>query len=213
MDSPQRTSTRSNKGKPPLPFNWTPHGKCWTVESKQVILPRQIGGTRVHLTPRAQIKKSGIKRAGKGLFLRQGVPRAGLILAEYKGKIISIHDADILQALVLVPLACVQNHTLCLQSFFISHLFSHLSCVPKGKATHVIHIGDSIWCIDSAISDEYPMEWYVDAIGVAGFANTKSRRADCNARTVNNRVFLVSTKAIGPAREVFAFYKRLDARR
>ena len=100
MDSPQRTSPRSNKGKPPLPFNWTPHGKCWTVESKQVI--------------RAQIKKSGIKWAGKGLFLHQEVPRAGLILAEYKGKIFSIHDADILQALVLGPLACVQNHTLCL---------------------------------------------------------------------------------------------------
>jgi hypothetical protein len=59
------------------------------------------------------------------------------------------------------------------------------------------------------------MEWYVDAIGVAGFANTKPKRSDCNARfeTVNDRVFLVSTKSIGAGREVFAFYKRLDARR
>jgi hypothetical protein len=56
------------------------------------------------------------------------------------------------------------------------------------------------------------MEWYVGKVGIAGFANTKSKRSDCNARfvTVNNRVFLVSTKPIGAGREVFAFYKRLD---
>ena len=42
----------------------------------------------------------------------------------------------------------------------------------KGKAAHVKHIEDSIWCFDSAISDEYPMEWFVDQVGVAGFANT-----------------------------------------
>ncbi len=83
----------------------------------------------------------------------------------------------------------------------------------KGKATHVIRIGDSIWCFDSAISHEYPMEWYVKGVTVAGFANTQSTRAACNARfvTVNDRVFLVSTKPIDAGGEVFAFYKRLDA--
>jgi hypothetical protein len=56
------------------------------------------------------------------------------------------------------------------------------------------------------------MEWYVDEIGIAGFANTKSKRSDCNARfvTVDDRVFLVATKSIRAGREVFAFYKRLD---
>ena len=56
------------------------------------------------------------------------------------------------------------------------------------------------------------MEWYVGEIGIAGFANTKSKRSDCNARfvTVNDRVFLVSTKSIGAGCEVIAFYKRLD---
>jgi hypothetical protein len=82
----------------------------------------------------------------------------------------------------------------------------------KGKAAHVKHIEDSIWCFDSAISDEYPMEWFVDQVGVAGFANTKDRRSDCNARflTVKDRVFLVSTKPIRSGREIFPFYKRLD---
>ncbi len=56
------------------------------------------------------------------------------------------------------------------------------------------------------------MECYVSEIGIAGFANTKSKLSDCNARfvTVDDRVFLVSTKSIGAGREVFAFYKRLD---
>ena len=95
-----RSSSRSNKGIPPPPFNWTFHGKCWTVESKQVVLPRQVGKTRVHCTPRAMISKSDIPWAGNGLFLLQEVPRAGLILAEYKGEIISIDDAYHLQTLV-----------------------------------------------------------------------------------------------------------------
>jgi hypothetical protein len=56
------------------------------------------------------------------------------------------------------------------------------------------------------------MEWFVDQIGIAGFANTLKRRSDCNARfvTVKDRVFLVSTKPIRSGREVYAFYKRLD---
>jgi hypothetical protein len=69
-----------------------------------------------------------------------------------------------------------------------------------------------MWCINSAITDEYPMEWYVSQIGIAGFANTKSKRSRCNAKfvTVDDRVFLVSTTSIGAGREAFAFYKRLD---
>jgi hypothetical protein len=54
--------------------------------------------------------------------------------------------------------------------------------------------------------------WYVAEIRIVGFANTKLKQSDCNALfvTVNDRVFLVSTKSIGACREVFAFYKRLD---
>ena len=78
----------------------------------------------------------------------------------------------------------------------------------------MIHIADSIWCFNSAISDEYPMEWYVNSTCVAGFANTMPKRSACNAMfvTVDGRVFLVSTKPIGAGCEVFAFYKRLDAK-
>ncbi len=95
-----RSSSRSNKGMPPPPFNWTFHGKCWTVKNKLVVLPRQVGKTRVHYTPRAMITKSDIPWAGNGLFLRQEVSRAGLVLAEYKGKILSIDDAYHLKTLV-----------------------------------------------------------------------------------------------------------------
>ena len=78
----------------------------------------------------------------------------------------------------------------------------------------MIRIADSIWCINSAISHEYPMEWYVNNSCVAGFANTMPDRSDCNAKfvSVDGRVFLVSTKPIGAGCEVFAFYKRLDAK-
>lgn len=56
------------------------------------------------------------------------------------------------------------------------------------------------------------MQWFIDQIGVAGFANTKQLRSDCNSRflTVKDRVFLVSTRPIRSGREVLAFYKRLD---
>lgn len=95
-----RRSSRSNKGTPPPPFDWTWNGKCWTVKSKQVVLPRQVGGSRTHITPRSRITKSCIPWAGNGLFLCQGISRAGLILAEYTGKVISIHEADHLRTLV-----------------------------------------------------------------------------------------------------------------
>jgi hypothetical protein len=83
----------------------------------------------------------------------------------------------------------------------------------KGEASHVIRIGDSIWCFDSSTSLEYLMEWYVTGVTVASFANTQPTRAACNAHfvTVNDRVFLVSTKLIDAGGEVFALYKRLDA--
>ena len=99
MPTPPRTSSRSNKGKPPLSVDWSPNGRCWSVESKQVVLSRQIGGTRVHLTPRAQIRKSGIPSAGNGLYVCHATP-SGVILAEYSGKIIAICDADDLLTLV-----------------------------------------------------------------------------------------------------------------
>lgn len=199
-----RSSSRPSKGKSPSTFDWSHHGKCWTVKSKEIILPRKIGGTRVHHTPRLQIRKSGIPRAGNGLHVCQEIPTAGVILTEYTGEVISIHDATNLIALVcstpILSFRCLQTLT---SPFF----------VQKGKATHIIHIEDSIWCFDSAISNAYPMKLYVERMCVAGFANTKPKRSDCNARfvTVGDRVFLVSTKPIGAGREVFAFYKRLEA--
>lgn len=105
-----RISSRSTKGKPPSPFDWTSNGKTWAVKGKQVILPRQIGGTRVHDMPRAEIKKSGITYAGNGLFVSEPILGAGYILAEYKGDIISIYDADILQMEVCALHCCVHTN-------------------------------------------------------------------------------------------------------
>jgi hypothetical protein len=125
-------------------------------------------------TPHTQIKLSGIRHAGNGLFLRHGVP-ANRILAEYHGDIIGLTDADKLKELV-----CFLHSPIC-QLFFVAFIL-YLRRVRKGKATHVIRIGDSLWCFNSAISSHYPMAWYVHSINVAGFANTMPRRAHCNAR-------------------------------
>ena len=93
--------------------------------------------------------------------------------------------------------------------FFMAYL---TRCVRKGKAAHVIRIGNSPWCLNSAVTSDYPMEDYVREVNVAGFANTMPKRSSCNARfvTVNDRVFLVSTKPIAAGQEVIAYYKRLD---
>ena len=97
-------------------IDWSADGVCWPVEIKQVVLTRQIGGTRVHITPRAQIKKSGIPSAGKGFYVCHAIP-AGIILAEYSGilaeysgKLIAIYDADNLQTLVS-PNPVLRAHT------------------------------------------------------------------------------------------------------
>jgi hypothetical protein len=89
----RRRVNRQGAARGSLPPHSTSHGKSWTVKSKQVILPRQIGGTRVHVMTRAEIKRSGISYAGNS----RRILGAGYILAEYEGEIISIYDAEILQ--------------------------------------------------------------------------------------------------------------------
>jgi hypothetical protein len=108
---------------------------------------------------------SGIPCAGNGLFLCQEVPRAGLLLAEYTGDIISIYDADHLLAMVRsrrCPGCC--------------SIYLYIVCHLQDKASHVIRIGDSIWCFNSQTSLKNPMQWFVDQVSVAGFANTKPIR-------------------------------------
>jgi hypothetical protein len=175
MDTQPRKSTRSSKGKPPQPFNWTPHGKSWTVKSKQVILPRQIGRTRLHVMPCAEIKRSGLSHAGNGLYLSQGILRAGKILAEYKGEIISIDDANKLQMLVC-SLHCSAFKASCREHLLHAKQLSDDFLLERARPlTSSVSEIPSQWCFNSAITDEYPMEWYVSEIGIAGFANTKSK--------------------------------------
>ena len=128
------TSPRVNKGKPPPPFDWTCHGQSWAVGSKQLVLPRQVGGSRVHITPRSMIRKSSILCAGNGLYLCQGVPRAGFILSEYFGRIISIHEADHLKTLVRSSMALRLFTELISQShifFVIERAKQHMSFVSE----------------------------------------------------------------------------------
>ena len=80
----------------------------------------------------------------------------------------------------------------------------------QGTATHIKRIKDSIWCINSTITCRRSMEFFVDNHGVAGFANTKDVKKECNAefKTIGNRVFLVATDYIDAGKEVFAYYSR-----
>jgi hypothetical protein len=117
-------SSRNNKGVPDSTFDWTLHGRRWPVQRKSVVLSGQIGGMRQHITPRAEIKKSGIPCAGNGLSVCDDISGAGFILAENNGKFITIHDADNLQALVC---SC---HALCAQlSLVIAVFLDYLSRV------------------------------------------------------------------------------------
>ena len=54
------------------------------------------------------------------------------------------------------------------------------------------------------------MEWFVENHGVAGFANTRDSRRQCNARFVplGQEVFLLATDDISEGEEVFAYYDR-----
>ena len=82
--------------------------------------------------------------------------------------------------------------------------------IGQGKATHIKRIKDSIWCIDSKITSRNSMQRFVDNHGVAGFANTKDIKKECNAKfeTIGNRVFLIATDYIDAGEEVFAYYSR-----
>jgi hypothetical protein len=112
-----RKSSRNNKGVPPSTFDWTPHGRRWPVQRKSIVFSRQIGGTCQHITPRAEIKKSGIPCAGNGLSICDDIPAAGFILAEYNGKVITIHEADNLRALVYSCLALCAHLSLVITVF------------------------------------------------------------------------------------------------
>ena len=78
----------------------------------------------------------------------------------------------------------------------------------KGLATHVKRV-DSNWCWNSMLTSKFTMQWYVKRQSVAGFANTKLKRSDCNAKfvTVGHRVFIVSTKPIDADQEIYVYYK------
>jgi hypothetical protein len=80
--------------------------------------------------------------------------------------------------------------------------------IKQGAGTHLKRLPDSLWCIDSKDSDEYPMEVFVDNHQVAGFCNTKSSATLCNAelQTIGEQVFLVATRVIRRGEEIFAMY-------
>jgi hypothetical protein len=80
----------------------------------------------------------------------------------------------------------------------------------QGKATHVKRIEGSIWCMNAVLKGHFTMKWYADNHGLAGFANTRDSRTDCNAelKTIGEEVFLIATKQINVGEEIFAFYDR-----
>ena len=78
------------------------------------------------------IRKSSILCAGNGLYLCQGVPRAGFILAEYFGRIISIHEADHLKTLVRSSMALFTELNSPSHIFFvIERAKQHMSFVSE----------------------------------------------------------------------------------
>ena len=86
-----RTSLRTVKR--PLVFHWSPSGRSYPVDPKEINLPKKIGNFRHHTTPPAVVKQSTAPRAGYGVFVLMQLVAKNMILGEYNGPTIDIEDA------------------------------------------------------------------------------------------------------------------------
>jgi hypothetical protein len=79
-----------------------------------------------------------------------------------------------------------------------------------------VRLGDSLWCLDSKIAPDSPMQEFVDQHQVAGFGNTKATPAMCNAKFVTvlgEEVLLVATDFIRRGEEIFPYYYNSKAKK
>ena len=79
--------------KRPIPFHWSPGGRSYSVDPKDIHLPRKFNRSRDHMTPPLVVKKSTAPRAGNGVFVLSQVLTKNMMLGEYDGDIIDIEDA------------------------------------------------------------------------------------------------------------------------
>ena len=201
----ERKSARSTKPTPK--FDWSPYGTVYESPEDYPAVKTLPNGNRVSLGqnfPKVSLGHSSIPRAGKGLFALQRIlPRA--LITQYKGEIIALVDAIRLLDEVFIKLPSVPVKPAIEPGAYVTR-----DVLAQGKATHVKRIGDSIWCVHTIVNAERTYDWYADSHGLAGFANTKDSRLECNARfeTIGDEVFLIATKPINIGDEIFAYYDR-----
>jgi hypothetical protein len=149
--------------------------------------------------PKLSLGHSNIPRAGMGLVALTQIEDK-MLITQYLGEIIALIDAIRLQEQVFSPPRVPVKPGV--------HVTS--AVLAQGKATHVKRIGNSLWCLNAIVTRERTLKWYVDNHGLAGFANTKDSRNECNAKfeTIGDEVFLIATKPINVGDEIFAYYDR-----
>jgi len=184
-----------------LPFHWTSDGMSYKIPKAPVrVLSFKKKKKIDRFFPALALEKSTIRGGGKGIHAREPI-QAGDFISEYRGEKIGEYEAKRLQDQVW------GNFLYSISLFYIQMC---AVMFEQGKATHIKRIGGSDWYLNSRTSARFPMQWFVDNNGVAGFANTKYKKKDCNAEfvTIGESVFLVARVFIDVGEEVFAYYNR-----
>ena len=145
----------------------------------------------------ASLKESTIPGAGRGIVVREDVPKNKKFL-EYGGECITLAEAKKRQNKVHIVLSI--NCYLC--------LLAQTSTATQGN--HHIKRLDT-FAVDSKPTLRRPYLWFAERHLLAGFANTLDRSlCNCKFVTVGDRIFLESTKPLLAGMEVIAFYERSD---
>ena len=82
-----------------IPFEWSAHGRVYSVPELSIMLARPFAKSFVHKLPACELRKSGVPDSGYGVFLKRAA-RANQFVLDYGGDRISYKAADLLKAQV-----------------------------------------------------------------------------------------------------------------
>ena len=77
----------------PVKWDWSHRGQCFVLRRSPIKLLRKYKKSREHMLVACEVRQSGIRNAGRGVFLREAA-FTGEILLRYGGRKISLKDAD-----------------------------------------------------------------------------------------------------------------------
>jgi hypothetical protein len=188
---------------PPIAFDWSHDGNVFHLPRLPIQLSKKFKRRFDHCLSACEIRKSKIRKAGRGVFLQESAS-SGQIIFKYGGVRISLTEADRLAELVTQPLSPFFRITVCIGLMYSSclmHIFQGLDSHIKENILYA-------FCFDSRPTLRNPVEWFVRNHLIGGFVNSNARKL-CNAKfvTIGDEIYIQAIKPIKKGEEVYVHYK------